>query len=94
MSIKIEITSQEVRVRSGTSKKSGNQYSLREQEAYLHKPGQQYPHPIKITLDDNQPAYPVGVYELTPESFYPDRFGALAVRPRLVPVKAPLGKVG
>lgn len=87
MPIMIEVTSQEVRTRSGTSQRTQRAYNLREQEAYFFKSGAQYPEKIKLTLEDNQPAYAPGVYELSQESFYVDRFGGLAVKPRLVPKK-------
>lgn len=94
MSIMIEVTSQEVRVRSGTSQRTQRAYSLREQDAYFFKSGAQYPEKIKLTLEDNQPAYQPGVYELSQESFFVDRFGSLAVKPRLIAKqKAPVQPV-
>lgn len=84
MTIIIEIVSNAVRNRSGTSGK-GKPYSIDEQEAYVHKPGQAYPDKIRLTLDKGQQPYQPGNYDLHPESFYTDRFGALAVRPVLFP---------
>lgn len=80
----LEIASQEVQNRSGVSKRTGNSYSINEQTAFLHKPGQPYPDKIKITLGDNQPPYALGNYSLHSDSFFVDRFGALAVRPILI----------
>lgn len=87
--IKIEVKSTELRQKAGTGKKSGKAYSFREQSAWAHLPGKPYPVEIVLTRNDNEPAFPVGVYDLSPESFYVDGFGTLAVKPRLVgPSKA------
>lgn len=85
MSIMIEITSTEVKSRSGTSARTGNPYSMREQFGYLHQQGQPYPTKIKIALEDNQPPYYPGNYDLSPNSFYVDKYDGLAVRPILIP---------
>lgn len=87
--LNIEIKSTELRQKAGTGKKSGKAYSFREQSAWAHLPGKPYPVEIVLTRNDNEPAYPVGMYTLSPESLYVDGFGALGVRPRLVaPTKA------
>lgn len=88
----IEIANQEVQNRSGVSKRTGNSYSINEQTAFLHKPGQPYPDKIRITLGDNQPAYAPGNYDLHADSFFVDRFGSLAVKPVLVPRPAEVKK--
>lgn len=84
MSVVIEIVSTQVQTRSGTSQKSGKAYSINEQAAYMHV-GNPYPIQIKINLENGQPPYQPGNYDLHPSSFYPDRFGGIAVRPLLVP---------
>ena len=84
MSIIIEIASTEIKSRSGTSTRTGNAYSMREQIAYLHK-GEIYPERIKITLEENQAPYAIGQYDLAPSSFYVDKYDAIAVRPVLAP---------
>ena len=83
---RIEIESTQVKERSGRSERTGREYNIREQQALLFKVGSRYPDKIKITLDEDARPYPVGVYELDDESFYPSRFGSLEVRPVLVPV--------
>lgn len=85
MPVMIEIATQKVITRSGRSQRTGNNYSMREQEAFLHKPGQPYPDKIKITLGDDQPPYTNGNYDLEPDSFFPNKYGALDVRPILKP---------
>jgi Helix-destabilising protein len=83
MSIMIEIASTDIKSRSGTSARTGNAYSMREQIGYLHK-CDIYPERIKITLEDNQLPYAIGTYVLAPASFYVDKFDAIAVRPVLI----------
>lgn len=85
MSIIIEVTETTIENRSGTSNRTGKAYSMNEQTAWMHKPGQQYPERIKITLEQNQMPYQPGNYNLAPASFRVDRFGGIEVRPILVP---------
>lgn len=89
--IKIEVTSNEVKHKSGTSQKTGKPYDIPEQEAwgYFHdQEGKPHPHPqkVRLGLDKDQPAYSVGIYTLAPESLYVDRFGQISIRARLRPV--------
>lgn len=64
------------------------------QPAYVHTYDQAgnlqpYPQSFRIGMEKDQPAYPVGFYELHPRCIYVDRNGNLAVgRLHLVPVKA------
>ena len=95
--IQIKVEDVAVETKSGTSQKSGKAYSIREQTAWglFHdQNGKVQPHPqrIRVTLDDQQPPYPVGVYTLAPESFYPDRFGQITIRAKLRPVAASAAK--
>lgn len=59
----------------------------RDQEAhgmFITKSGDSVEREFWIGLAEDQPAYPVGVYQLLPSSFYVDRrFRSLAVWPRL-----------
>ena len=73
--------------------KDGRSGTIHKQECYvqlLDKSGKPKPHPEKTTInleiDDrgNPKPYAPGVYELHPASFYLDKFGGLAVAPRLV----------
>ena len=61
----IEILSATVSTKSGTSAKTGNDYSMREQPAALHDSDNKYPQACRITLGKDQPAYAVGMYEIT-----------------------------
>ena len=75
MSLVIEIKSQEVKVRQGTSKRTGEIFNIPEQEAWIHN-GKAYPERIKLTMPRGQNhGYPPGRYTISPDSFYPDRFG-------------------
>jgi hypothetical protein len=82
MSVVIEVVSTHVETRSGTSKQ-GRAYTINEQEAYLHN-GNAYPVKIKINLENGQPAYQPGNYNLHPSSFYSDRYNSIAIRPVLI----------
>lgn len=93
MSIKIEISSTEVLIKSGVAAKSGKPYTIREQEAYAHTVSQdgspqRYPSRIKVMLKDNQPPYPAGMYTVAPESFFVDRFDSLDLGLILKPLPA------
>lgn len=91
--IRIEIDSTNVQEFKGESKTTGRAYHIRKQEGYaftLDKGGNVAKYPVRfaISLDENQTAYPVGVYELHASSVYVDRQGQMTVRPRLAPVRA------
>lgn len=88
--LRVEISSADVVTKSGVSKRTGNQYSIREQEAWVHtcdKEGRVRPHPerVVLSLEDNQPPYPPGSYTICPSSFFVDRFRMLDLRLRLKP---------
>lgn len=92
--LKVEVQTQVVDVKNGTSAKTGKPYSIREQEAWCYfydKDGKPYPHPqkIKLTLDDDQQPYPLGNYIFDLNSLYADRFGQVAIRARLRAAAAP-----
>jgi len=82
--LKILVKSAEVFVKSGISGRTQKPYTIREQLAYVDL-GKAFPVEIKLSLPDGRPdAYPVGVYELDPSSFFVGRFGELMVKPVLV----------
>ena len=87
--MKIEIKSNDVGVKSGTSKRTGKPYSIREQVGYLHQDGEAYPVRCVLNLEDGQEPYAPGVYETANELYVGD-FGRLAVSRsmRLVPASA------
>lgn len=95
--IKIEIQSAEVRVKSGTSARTGKGYQIREQDGYAHtfdRQGKPNPYPVRlaITLGDDQQPYAPGMYTLAPESLYTNRFNQLEIAPVLRPVSPALAK--
>lgn len=81
--IRIELTGQ-TRTRQITSKKTGEIITFVEQQAYVFLHGQKYPALSHITVPKGEQPQPAGVYTLSPESFWVNRFGQLEVSPRLV----------
>lgn len=91
--IKVQIEKVEVDDKRGTSQRTGKPYSIREQVAwgfFCDQEGRPHPHPqrIRITLGDLQDPYPVGLYQIADESFFPDRFGQVTCRVKLRPLTA------
>jgi hypothetical protein len=89
--IKIEVKSEFVHVKQGTSTRTNRPYEIREQEAYafvLDRDGnaQPYPQKVRIMLEKGQFPHPVGTYTLAPESLFVDRFDQISIRARLRPV--------
>ncbi|MEG3651224.1 single-stranded DNA-binding protein [Escherichia coli] len=71
--------------RSGVSQKTGKEYLMREQSCYVDLGGD-YPVEIKINLEEGQPVYKAGNYNLCHSSFRVDGYGRLMVnRIRLIP---------
>lgn len=94
MSIRIEISSTDLRDREVTQRSTGKVFRFKEQVAWAYTTndkGEQHPHPEKITVSlprGREDAYPVGDYTLHPASFYVGNYGSLEMSPRLVPVKS------
>lgn len=85
----IEITSTDIEEFKGVSKKTGNDYHIRNQTAYFFSGGAKYPTPMKLTLNDGQSAYAPGKYHLADNSISVDRNGRLSLyNLALVPVPA------
>lgn len=80
MMIKIEITSEEVNERK--FEKDGKTFSFREQEAWLHFPGEKYPTRFKISLGSEAP-FREGFYSLGASCYTVDKYGSLAFRRQL-----------
>lgn len=87
--MKIEIKSNELNVKSGTSKRTGKAYSITEQVGYLHVEGEAYPVRCVLQIEDGAQAYAPGLYETANELAVGD-FGRLSVSRRLslVPVRS------
>jgi hypothetical protein len=58
----------------------------RSQQAVVFLPGRKYPLPFVLNLWDEQPAYPLGIYSMLPESVYVNSYGDLRITPKLVKV--------
>lgn len=91
--IRIEIESVTLKQRSGTSKESGKPYSMQEQMALMFRQGERYPEKIKLTLDKDASAYPVGHYMLSDDSFQLSRFAGIQLFPRLIPLAAGVAEI-
>ncbi|MCC6143397.1 MAG: helix-destabilizing protein [Candidatus Hydrogenedentes bacterium] len=83
MNVVIEIDSPDVFTRQIVAKSSGQPLQFREQSAYLHKPGERYPHQFKLSLGD-RPAYQPGRYHIAADSYQVGRFGELTLSRALV----------
>lgn len=79
----VEIDSTDVVTRQIVAKSSGQPMQFREQAAYLHRPGERYPHQFKVSLGD-RPAYQPGRYHITADSYEVGRFGELTLSRALV----------
>ena len=80
---KIEILSETLENVSGTAK-SGKPFSFNKQTAYLHSEKVPYPEKTELIINDGQPPYTPGIYELHEDSIVLDRNGRLSVTPILV----------
>jgi len=78
-----EITDNNARSISGTSKKTGEPYSFSIQTAYLHN-GDHYPTKFEIVIDSTKSPYQTGFYDLASDSVYINRLGKLDVSPKLI----------
>ncbi|MDH5434099.1 MAG: G5P family DNA-binding protein [Gammaproteobacteria bacterium] len=88
--MKITIYPENVQVNShsGTSKKSGNQYTINTQVAFFDSGTTKFPIEIKLNLDEGQKPYPAGDYSICPTSFIVDTYKNLNLsRIKILPIK-------
>lgn len=84
--VRIEIVSASIRSHKGKSQKTGNDYEMRMQEAYLHN-GHHYPERFEVPVPKNANGeflspYEPGMYTLAPASIQVNRqFGRLEISP-------------
>lgn len=89
--MKVEIKSSEIETRSGQGKTGP--YTIRKQSGYLDT-GKAYPVEVRIRLDDQQPAFAPGTYEIGPECFYVAQYGETKVDlSKVKPMRAPASRV-
>ena len=86
--IKIVITNPEVREMKGVGKTSGKPYHLRFQTGYAYVVDAQgavaeIPDKFELMLEDSNPGYARGSYQLQPSSVFVSREGRMEMRPRL-----------
>lgn len=95
--IKVSVKSTDVRNQSGNVKATGKPYSLNFQTVYLHTYDRHgklnpYPEKVEIILEKNEQGqalfYPIGEYQLAPESVYVNRNGDVAISPKLLALQA------
>lgn len=79
----VEVRSDDVKVKEGTSARTQKPYRIVEQTAYAHLPGQPYPQRCTIGVPDNEEPYAPGLYPVSPDSYFVGRFEQLMFRPRL-----------
>lgn len=91
--LKVEVESTLFSEKSGTAKKTGKPYTIREQGAWLHtvddhgKPSK-YPQKFNVMIEDAP--YQPGQYLLHPSCIGVGEYGRLIItRAKLVPVSAP-----
>lgn len=86
--MKIEITDGNATTLSGVSKRTGNDYELHLQKAYLHVSGGKYPESFEVMLprDRQGKPYAIGMYEVNADSFE-IRDSRLVFNNYLVPIK-------
>jgi hypothetical protein len=75
--IKVTVKSEAFETKSGTSRKTGQGYSIREQTGYAHI-GEEV-RKITLSLGREQSVYAVGGYIVDDASFTTDNFGGLVV---------------
>jgi len=80
--IKIEVVG-EPQTREITSRKTGELLRFTEQDAYAHFPHRKYPERITVPLEKGSSGYSEGMYTISADSLYVDRFGKLAISLRL-----------
>jgi Helix-destabilising protein len=91
--LKIEIHKAELKTFTWQDKK-GVTRTGHKQNGYAHLPGKPFPIEISLRVDEPGKVYQPGVYTLSPDSFYIDRFGSICCNPVLVPAVADARKAG
>jgi len=85
----VEIDDEAVDERKGKSKATGDEYHIRRQTGYHHKPGYRFPQIVKISLEPTDPAYKRGFYAMDPDSMVIGDYGLeVDRRMKLVPLPA------
>jgi len=93
--MRMRVKSIEVSEKHGTSKRTGQPYTIREQFCFWENAATGEVRRVTLSLREGQEPYAVGQYNVSDESFGVDRFGGLAVeRLRLEPVAQAARAVG
>lgn len=75
-------------VEEHSGEKDGKPWKIRKQIGYLQLPSAKYPVKFSYQLRRDGAALKAGVYTLLPESIVVDRYGSLAIFPKLAPAVA------
>jgi hypothetical protein len=80
MNLLIEIypENENIQTFSGISKATNNPFTIYKQKAYLHTKSSRFPLEFEINLEQNQPPYKAGMYSITPDSIYINKYKSLA----------------
>jgi hypothetical protein len=74
---KTEIDEREVATNNGS-------FISREQKGYLFREDAKYPSEITLQLEEKKPAWAVGEYRISDDSFYVSRYGQIKLRRHLM----------
>lgn len=89
LKIVFEIHETKIHERSGMSAQN-KPWKIREQDAWVTIGDAPYPQRTRVHLQEGQPAYAIGKYQLVEDSFFIGKFESFMVSPRLEPLA--LGK--
>lgn len=81
MSLTIEVRESNINTKRGTSRKTGREYAIHEQGAFVSLPTGET---RRVTLqhEEGDQALPVGKYEPLPSAYWVGDFGALSISTR------------
>lgn len=85
LKVVFEIHDTQVHERSGTTAQ-GKPWKIREQDAWVTIGEQPYPQRTRIRIEDGQPGFAKGNYQLREDSFFVGKFESFMVSPRLEPL--------
>ena len=92
--IKIEVKTQETSTFSGTSQRTGKDYSITKQPAWAHLGNDPYPTKIELTIKSDSQPYETGFYKVSPDSIVVNNYNQLAFGELvLIPLASATSKV-
>lgn len=76
--LRVTISDTVIETKSGTAKRTGNPYSIREQPAVCDLPNGERRR-VRMGLEQDEQALPVGIYEPKPSAFFMGDFDSLQI---------------